>query len=57
MASSTAELERLADEAWERIDAGDAEGALEAARRGSKAGRGAPEDLRADLSLLEGLAH
>jgi predicted Zn-dependent protease with MMP-like domain len=57
VASSTAELERLADEAWERLDAGDAEGALEAARRASsQAGRAAPDDLAADLSLLQGLA-
>jgi len=59
VAMSTAELERAADEAWERLDAGDAAGALEAVHRGrQRARRGAPEDvdLLADLSLLEGLA-
>ncbi|GEJ56433.1 metallopeptidase family protein [Anaeromyxobacter diazotrophicus] len=54
MASTTAELGRLADEAWEKLDAGDAAGALAAARAGLRAG--APDDVAADLALAEGLA-
>ncbi len=57
MASKVAELEEAADLAGERLEAGDAGGALEAARGASRrAGPDGPPDLLADLSLLEGLA-
>lgn len=57
MGSTLAELEKAADRAGERLEMGDAEGALETARSASRrAGPDAPEDLLADLSLLQGLA-
>lgn len=54
MASTTAELERLADEAWEKLDGGDAAGALAVAQTGRR--EGASADVDADLALVEGLA-
>ncbi|HEX7489362.1 MAG TPA: metallopeptidase family protein [Anaeromyxobacteraceae bacterium] len=57
MASKVAELEEAADLAGERLEAGDAGGALQIARDASRrAGADAPPDLLADLSLLQGLA-
>jgi predicted Zn-dependent protease with MMP-like domain len=57
MASKVAELEEAADLAGERLEAGDAGGALEAARDAwRRAGPDGPPDLLADLSLLQGLA-
>jgi len=57
MASTVADLEQAADLAAERLEAGDADGALETARAASRrAGPDAPEELITDLSLLQGLA-
>ncbi len=51
------EIDRLVDEAGDRLDEGDADAALELARRGAKLARRAGDrDAAAALALLEGIA-
>lgn len=57
MAPSTADLDELLDGAWERLEAGEAAAALAEVRAGrARAPRDPPDELRAELDLVEGLA-